>query len=181
MDVTCENVYIGARISDKEGNQLTVVKVNQKSFYATRYTYDEYLEKWDCKSKGVTFKEFCKVWEVGSYKYSSDFQITEEEVSRKEKCVANAANAYKVDYKVKRALSTQINAFRKAKKKLRFLQVDVGKDTVRIIEENGDNFFLNINNDYVLYSHNTGEYVKVSSVFDYNEKEIPWGRLSQVA
>jgi len=175
LKVTCENIFVGARIS-KDGKFFSVVKVNQKSFYAADFSYDEYLEKWDVKSKGVTFKEFCKVWDIKSYKYTDLFEITEEEFGRKDK-IQTSCDTYKLDYRTKKSIVEQVDNAKK-KGRVKLLQFDVGQKTIRILEVKDENLFLNIDGDYVLFSLSTKESIKVGTVFDYKEKEIPWNKLS---
>lgn len=174
MHVTNENIFVGARISQQD-KTFSVIKVNAKSFYATSMSYDEYLDKWDSKFKGVTFKEFCKVWEINSYKYTDSFEITEDELKRKN--TVSSSSSYKLDYRVKRTIETEITNRKKRRKRVRFLQFESGSKTIRVIEENGNNYLLNIDNDYVLFSLDTKDCIKLCSVFEYNEEKIPWEKL----
>ena len=46
MKLTNENAFVGAKVT-YNGKQMTVIKVNAKSFYATEMTLSEFNEKYD--------------------------------------------------------------------------------------------------------------------------------------
>lgn len=178
MIVSPENIFPGAKI--RLGvEQLTVIKVNAKSFYATKMTYSEYNELYGRKLSSTTFVQFCKANNIKSYKYTDDFHIEDEEVSRKDVAIENSSKqAYKLDKAEKMAIAALVKDYEKKKKIIRLVQFQVGKSLIRFLEVRGHNFLLNIEGDYVLYSMDTDEAAKICTVYDYNYPQIPWGKLS---
>ena len=97
MKLTNENAFVGAKVT-YNGKQMTVIKVNAKSFYATEMTLSEFNEKYDNRLVGATFVAFCKSMDIFSYKYSDNFEIDEKEISRKKIAEINAKqSAYTIN------------------------------------------------------------------------------------
>ena len=95
MKVAPENIFPGARI--KLGEEIYyVIKVNAKSFYASKMTYQEFLDGYNKKLKSVTFTAYCKQNDVKSHKYTEPFEIEENEFSRKIVAVENNKNVYAI-------------------------------------------------------------------------------------
>ena len=96
MRVAPENIFPGARI--RLGEKIFyVIKVNSKSFYASKLTYLNYIEKYNSRAKGVTFTAFCKANDIKSYKYTESFEIEENEFSRKLIAEQNTNSSYKLE------------------------------------------------------------------------------------
>lgn len=180
MRVAPENIFSGARI--RLGNtDYTVIKVNAKSFYCTEMSYADFMDKWNNKAKGVTFTSLCKYYDIKSHKYTENFEIELNEFGRKQVALENNDKSYKLkEWEMKDLLDT-INSFKKKKRDIRLCQFESRKSLIRILEVNGNSFLLNINNDYVLLSLDTGECIKISTVYDFRERydHIPWELLSE--
>lgn len=179
MKLTNENAFVGAKVT-YNGKQMTVIKVNAKSFYATEMTLSEFNEKYDNRLVGATFVAFCKSMDIFSYKYSDNFEIDEKEISRKKIAEINAKqSAYTINSIERKGIENTIKDFAKKKRNLKLYQFTPQKRLIRFLEiRDENNFLLNIDNDYVLYSIETQESIKISTVYDYNYKEVPWYKLS---
>lgn len=183
MKVAPENIFPGARI--KLGEEiLYVIKVNSKSFYASKETYQEFTEGFNRKPKGVTFVAYCKQNNVKSYSYSEGFEIDEGEVGRKIVAVENSKNSYEIEKFEKGFIIERISSLRKKKQSVRLSPMfNIGSKRVFFLEENGNNFLANIDDNYILFSLETDEWIKISTVHDFKEKfdHIPWEKLSTFA
>lgn len=183
MKVAPENIFPGARI--KLGEQTYyVIKVNAKSFYASTDSYQKFLEGFEKKPKGTTFLAFCKQNNVKSYKYTEAFEIEENEFNRKAITVENSKNIYEISQCEKSALKEYIAFLRKKKRPVRLSPLfEYGKRTFYFLEENGNSFLVNINGEYVLFSLETNEWIKISTVYDFSDKfdHVPWEKLSEFA
>ena len=178
MKVSPENIFPGAKI--KMGlKDLTVIKVNAKSFYATEMSFSDYSEKYNSKLPGTTFKKFCEANNIQMCKYTDEYRIDETETARKETAIANKVSKYNLGKAEKLLISQLVKYFEKNKRSLWLFQTVVGNSLIRFIEiRDKTNFFLNINNNYVFYSMETDECVKLCSVYDYNYDHVPWEKLS---
>ena len=178
MKVTPENIFPGAKVS-LGIKPMTVIKVNAKSFYCTEMSFSEYNDKLSRKLSGTTFLQFCKANDIKSYKYTDDFHIAEEEASRKD-VIDNTSkqSIYKLGRAEKMAITSLVKDYNKKKRSVRLIQIQVGNNLVRFLEVKENSFLLNIEGDYVLYSLDTDEAIKIATVYDYNYKQIPWGKLS---
>ena len=178
MKVSPENIFPGAKV--KLGSEdFTIIKVNAKSFYATTMSMAEFQKKWNNR-KGLTFTNFCKVNEIKSYKYNEPFEIEENEFNRKDLAEANSSHEYKFGDVEKKVFTEMVDFFKKKKRSIKLFQFEVGKNLIRVLEVNGNSYLLNYNNDYVLYSFDTNECIKISTVYDFKDKykEVPWEKLS---
>lgn len=79
INLTSQNAFLGAEVT-LNGKTLYVVKINEKSLYASEES--NFLALWKVKPKGITWKNFCDGHKAKSYKYDN-FTITEEEASKK--------------------------------------------------------------------------------------------------
>ena len=183
MKIAPENIFPGARI--KLGEEVYyVIKVNAKSFYASKMTYQEFLDCYNKKLKGVTFTTFCKQNDIKSYKYTEPFEIEETEFNRKVVAVENSKNVYALQNFEKLAIVEYIQFLRKKGKKVRLSPIfTVGNKRVFFLEERGNSFLTDIDGDYVMFSLETDEWIKISTVYDFKEKfdHIPWEKLSVFA
>jgi len=183
MKIAPENIFPGARI--KLGEEVYyVIKVNAKSFYASKMTYQEFLDGYNKKLKGVTFTAYCKQNNVKSYKYTEPFEIEENEFSRKMVAVENSKNVYALQNFEKTAITEHIKFLRKKKKNVRLSPIFlIGNKKVFFLEEREDNFLVNMDGDYVMFSLETDEWIKISTVYDFKEKydHVPWEKLSVFA
>lgn len=183
MKIAPENIFPGARI--RLGEQFFyVIKVNAKSFYASTETYQNFIEGFNKKPKGMTFTAYCKLNDIKSYKYTENFEIEENEFSRKAITVENSKNIYKLEKIEKSLIIERINFLKKKKRKIRLSPIfEAGKKRVFILEEKENSFLANIDDDYVLFSLDTDEWIKISTVYDFKEKfkTVPWEKLSTFA
>lgn len=177
MNINFENIFIGCVVL-KGGKSFTVIKKNQKSFYATEMTYSEFIDKWNGRM-GMTFTAFCKAYDIKSYKYSDGFQIEENEFNRKELAESNIKNDYKLESWEKKGIFEEVGFLKKKKRNVVLYQFECRKRMIRFLGENGNSFLINIDGDYILYSMNTGECIKIATVYDYNYDHIPWEKLSE--
>lgn len=180
MRVAPENIFPGARIRLGEENYF-VIKVNAKSFYASKITYLEFVEKYNSRAKGVTFTAFCKANNIKSYKYTEPFEIEENEFSRKLIAKQNAETSYKLEKFEKNFIIEAINYRKKKKRPVKLMPVfQAGNKRVFVLEEKENSYLANIDNDYVLFCLDTDEWIKISTAYDYHDKykQIPWERLS---
>lgn len=182
MQVAPELIFPGAKIRFGEAD-YTVIKVNAKSFYATTMSFLDFTERWNLRIKGTTFISFCKNNDIKMYHYTDGFEIEETEFNRKKIAEANLKADYSLDQKLKETIIEKINLFKRKKRSVRLLQFDFLNKRVRFLEENGNNYLMNINNDYVLISFDTYECIKISTVYDFQDKydHIPWEKLSAFA
>lgn len=182
MRVAPNNIFPGARIRLGD-NYFTVIKVNAKSFYCAEMSYSDYLDKWNNRAKGVTFTALCKYYDIKSHKYAESFEIEENEFNRKDLAEANNSQSYKLkEWELKDLLDT-ISLFKKKKREIRLYQFESRKSLIRILEVKNNSYLLNVNNDYILISLDTGECIKISTVYDFKNKydHIPWELLSEYA
>lgn len=183
MKIAPENIFPGARI--KLGDTyFYVIKVNAKSFYASTKTYQEFIEGYNTRLKGVTFTAYCKQNDIKSYKYSEPFEIEESEFSRKRLAIENSKKTYEIDKHEKTVIMDHISYLKKKKKQVKLSPIfSYGKKKIFFLEENGNNYLANIEGDYVLFSLDTDEWIKISTVYDFKEKfdHIPWEKLSTFA
>lgn len=181
MRVAPENIFPGARIRLGEKFYF-VIKVNAKSFYASEKTYQEFVDSYNKRLKGTTFTAFCKQNKISSYKYTDSFEIEENEFSRKAVAVENSKNVYDLDRYEKAAIIERIEYLRKKKKQIVLSSVfNFNNKKFFFLKEKEGCYFMNINGDYILCSLETDEWIKISTVYDYKEKQIPWERLSVFA
>lgn len=175
MKANSENVFVGCKLT-KNGETYTVIKKNEKSFYAWQNSYEEFLDRWE-KRLGATFKLFCKNNEIEMFKYDG-FEISEEEAARKEVAEQNKDSGYKLESYEKKGIKAELEYLDRKKRNPILYQFDCRKKTIRFLDKKDNSFLMNIDGDYVLYSLNTGEVVKIGTVFDRYES-IPWERLSE--
>ena len=183
MRVAPENIFPGARIKLGE-NDYFVIKVNAKSFYASKNTYQEFVEGFNKRLKNVTFTAYCKQHNIKSYKYVEPFEIEENEFNRKAVAVENSKNTYELDKHEKAGIVDYINFLRKKKRSVRLSSLlTIGNKKIFFLEEKNDCFLVNINDDYIMFSLETDEWIKISTVYDFKEKfdHIPWEKLSVFA
>lgn len=177
MNISYDNIFVGCSITKGE-NKYTVIKKNQKSFYASEMPYSEFVDKWNNRM-GATFTAFCKAYDIKSYKYTDGFQIEENEFNRKELAESNIKNDYKLESWEKKGISDELEYLKRKKRNPILYQFDCKKKMIRFLGMNGNSFLINIDGDYILYSLNTGECIKISTVYDYNYSSIPWEKLSE--
>ena len=179
MKVAPENIFPGARIKSTD-KTFTVIKVNQKTFYATEMSYAEFQEAWNKKPKGTTFTAFCKAYGILSYKFTDNFEIEETEVDRKIVAEINSKENYKLESWEKKDIIDSIEYMKKRNRSIRLYQFESRKKLIRFLEEKENSYLLNIDGDYILLSLDTDECIKIATVYDYCDKfrEVPWNRLS---
>jgi len=179
MICSSDNIFVGATIT-KEGKNFCVIKVNAKSFYATEMSYAEYTEKLNKKLKGVTFKSFCSVNNIKNYKYTDNFEIEENEFMRKDLAEKNSKSTYKLEIWEKQAIIDHIKTWLRKKGSVLFtpLLQPRGKKKIYFLGEDKNNYLIKIDDDYVLFSTETNEWLKVGTVFDYKYDHIPFELLS---
>lgn len=180
MKVAPEYIFPGARVKLGEEDYF-IIKVNAKSFYATTMNFSEYTELFNKRAKGTTFTAFCKAHGINQYKYSDGFEIEETAFNKQD--IAETDNSYKLEKIEKDIIIGRISDLRKRKKSIKFSSLfEVNKKRVFFLEENGNNFLANINNDYVLFSIDTDKWIKISTVYDYSDKykSIPWEKLEEL-
>jgi len=177
MKVTPDNIFAGAKI--RLGDEIYfVIKVNAKSFYASKKTYQEFLEGYS-SMKDTTFTAYCKAKDIKQHKYSEPFEIEENEFSRKLIATENSKRSYKLERVEKNEIVKHIALLKKKKKPIVLSPTfTLGKKRIFFLKENGSSYLANIDSDYVLFDINTDEWLKISTVFDYNYEEVPWERLS---
>ena len=79
MRVAPENIFPGARI--RLGEKIFyVIKVNSKSFYASKLTYLNYIEKYNSRAKGVTFSAFCKANDIQIGNIETERGLNQDEI-----------------------------------------------------------------------------------------------------
>lgn len=182
MKIAPDNIFPGARI--KSGDTvLTVIKVNQKTFYASEMGYSDFLERFNSRPKGITFTAFCKAYDIKSYTYSEKFEIEDGEVRRRVVANENAKENYKLESWERADIISMVKYFETKGRSLRLFQFESRGKTIRFLEQKEKCFMLNINDDYVLLSLDTDECIKISTVYDYREKysQVPWEKLSVFA
>ena len=178
MIVSPDNIFPGAKIT-KQLETLYVIKVNAKSYYASTMTYPEFMEKFNTRLKGTTFTQFCKLHDVKSYKYSEGFEIEASEASRRDVAIENAKQSrYEIGKLDELGFIDYLKILKKRKHYTLERYDGKNKTIIIIAEREEQNFLLRVEKDYVLYSLQTGESIKISSLYDYNYKEIPWEKLS---
>jgi len=179
MKVAPENIFPGARIKSGEIT-LTVVKVNQKTFYASEMNYAEFVEKFNSRLKGTTFLSFCKAYGIKSYKYTENFEIEENEFNRKTIAEENTKDIYKLESWERADIISMIDYFQKKEKSIRLFQFSSRSKLIRFLEQRENSYLLNIEGDYVLLSIDTNECIKIATVQDYCDKfkSVPWEKLS---
>ena len=182
MRVTPDNIFPGAKITFG-GEEFTVIKVNAKSFYCSKMSLIEFNEKFSRRFPGTTFVEFCKKNGVDSRKYTENFEIEENEFSRKLVAEKNIDKGYKFDKAEILAINDFIAFYKKKKKSLWLNQLMAVNKLVRFIEIKENRYLLNVDKNYVLADFELNEFVKISTVFDYRDKykEVPWEKLSYFA
>ena len=181
MKVAPENIFPGARIKSGE-TMLTVIKVNQKTFYASEMCFSEYMEKFNSRPKGVTFTAFCKAYDIKSYAYSQDFEIDDNEAKRKNAVEENSKDIFKLESWERADIIKMVNFFDEKKKSIRLFQFESRNKTIRFLERKDNSFLINFEGNYILLCLDTGECVKIATVYDYKNKyeKIPWEKLSNV-
>lgn len=177
MRVAPENIFPGARIA-LNGEQWFVVKVNAKTFYASTKTYQEFVEAYSKRLKGTTFTAYCKQNGIRTCKYSEEFEIDEAESSRRTIAEQNQKLSYRIEAYEKKAITDRI-AQLKGNVVLSPLFL-AGKKLVFFLSEKDGSYLANIDNDYVLFSPQYNEWIKIATVDDFKEKfdHIPWEQLS---
>ena len=180
MKVTPDNIFAGAKIKLKD-ETLYVVKVNAKSFYATSKTYQEYLDLFNARTKGTTFVQFCKQQNIKQRKYTEDYEIEESEYAKKATLLENSKKSYSLGKAEKTAIKKHIAKFQKKNKQLALSPLfTIGDKKIFFLEENQNCYLTNINGDYVLISPESDEWVKISTVYDFEQlyDHTPWEKLS---
>ena len=82
MLLTPENAFLGAKIK-KDKEELYVIKVNAKSFYAAPIPYEEFLKDYQNQTwHKETFINYCKRLKYQQCKYG-EYEITEDEAKKK--------------------------------------------------------------------------------------------------
>ena len=181
MKVAPENIYPGAKI--KLGEEIYyVVKVNAKSFYATTKTYQEYLDLFNIRIKGTTFVQFCKQQDIKQRKYTDGFEIEESEYAKKATLLENSRKGYNLGKVEKTAIKKYIEKLTKKNKPVVLSSLlTVGDKKVYFLKENQNCYLANINGDYILFSPESDEWIKISTVYDFDQlfDHIPWEKLSK--
>lgn len=182
MKVAPDNIFPGAKIRLGEKEEI-VIKVNAKSYYSTKMNYADFLDKFNNKPKGMTFKKFCEYYDIKSHKYTENYEIELDEFQRKRLAEENSDKSYTLKEWEMKDLVDTINTFKKKKRELRLYQFESRNSLIRFLEVNGNSYLLNINGDYILISFDTGECIKISTVYDFKTKydHIPWELLSEFA
>lgn len=177
MRVTPDNIFPGARITLKD-EQWFVVKVNAKSFYATTTPYQEFVEEYARRPKGTTFTAYCKRSGIRMCKYSDEFEIDESESGRRKVAEQNQKSSYRLETYEKKAITDRI-AQLKGKVVLSPLFL-AGRKRVFFLSEKEGSYLANIDDDYILFSPQQDEWIKIATVYDFKEKfdHTPWERLS---
>ena len=177
MRVAPDNIFPGARITLK-GEQWFVVKVNAKSFYASTSSYQEFVEGYARRLKGTTFTAYCKQNGIRMCKYSDEFEIEENEFSRRMIAEQNQKSSYHLEAYEKKAITDRITQL-KGKVVLSSIFL-AGKKKVFFLSEREGSYLANIDGDYILFSPQQDEWIKIATVYDFKEKfdHTPWERLS---
>lgn len=181
MKIAPDILFPGARL--KLGNDdYTCIKVNAKSFYATTMSFSEYKDMWDKRLKGTTFTKFCEAFDIKQYKYSDPFEIELSETGRKIIAETNTKSEYKISRQDKTELIEYINHWKKKKGTLKFTP-QTALSTIKkvyFLEEKDDCYLADMEGDYIMFSLETDEWIKISTVYDFLEKydHVPWELLS---
>ena len=180
MKASADNVFVGA-ILTKDNEKFLVVKVNAKSMYVAKgMTLDEYSRRYSLKTKGVTFKDFCKANNVEMVKFDN-FEIEESEAAKKaivEETKSSAKNVTSAFGKAEKAVLTELLKYNKIQK---WANICVGDNIMRVMENKDNNrFLLNVNNDYILWNKELDSSYFVCHLIDYKigETQIPWDKIT---
>lgn len=180
IKLTSENAFLGAEISlGKE--TFYVVKVNEKSFWASRES--TFLKAWEGRIKGIKWKNFCEGHQAKSYKYG-DFEIAEEEAAKKEK----VETTKKIQKEQKKYLTGQVKAdvkkmwnqflLREKKGRGKAWQYPIfsGDTSVNPIaaSSQAEALLLHINDKYIFYYVNDDVYIHFDKEEHKLGKEIVW-------
>lgn len=179
MKVQPENIFIGATITNKDNENYLVVKVNAKTFYAGKgITLSQYNELWNARAKGVTFKRFCEMQKIKSFKYDDTFEISKEEFAKKE--VISQSKNVNTNILSKSAKAVLNNLIKYNKLQL-MVNLDAGGSIMRIIEmRDNDKFLLNVDSIYILYNKSLDISYKVCNVLEWGDTvtEVPWEKIT---
>lgn len=180
MNASADNTFIGASVTDKNGDKFLVVKVNAKSMYVAKgWTLEQYNTAFNMKPKGTTFKAFCEKNNIEMVKYS-DYEIEDTEAAKKE-VVEESKKASNATSALGQAEKLVLTNLLKYKQLHRLQNIQVGDTTMRVLENKDNNrFLLNVDKNYVLYNKDLDITCNVCSVFDYGTKvkEIPWEKIT---
>lgn len=175
MKATKDNTFIGATLT-KGKDKYLVVKVNQKTVYLlknkTKEDYDHLLL---LKGKS-SFKDFCKKNKIEALPYEG-FEISEEESKKKAVVEQNKNQASSALGKAEKMVLTELL---KQKKLHRLQNIAVGDKILRVVEiKDRNKFFINVENEYILYNMELDVVCKAGSVFDYDTtKQIEWEKIT---
>lgn len=179
MKVDAEHIFAGANITDSNNENFTVIKVNAKSFYAAKgVSYNDYLSMFDNRIKGTTFKKFCELHDFKMYKFDDSFNISEEELSKKNVISQTKNVNFNTLGKAEKLVLSNLVKYNKVKK---LANIQVGNNVMRILDyRDKDKFLLNLDSNYILYNSSLDVSYKICSVYDWGEriKEIPWDKIT---
>lgn len=179
MNLTATNAFIGATVS-KGVETLTVYKVNAKSFYAGKYTLDEFKRMYKLKDKSQSFKEFCKKCSVLQYDYSG-WEITEEEAARKqiEEIKSTAKQIFSPSQK--KAIKDIFEEYKKNGKQLRLAYIYAyNSDVLRILIQKDDSLVIRYGDIRYLYNVTSEETIALGDDEALTEDSVPWNKLQSL-
>lgn len=138
-------------------------------------SWQEYKAEWERKLKGITFKAFCKQYDIEMVSYDG-LEVEEGEIKKKE---AITNNSYKMKKEYSLVFNDYVKDFEKKKKSIRLQTIYCGNGFVRVLEEKEGCYLLNIDNEYVLHCRETGESCSLGGIREYSYASVPWEKLSK--
>ena len=180
INLTPQNAFLGAEVT-LNGKTLYVVKINEKSLYAS--SEPSFLAAWEGKSKGVTWKNFCEGHQAKSYKYDG-FEIAEEEAAKKAEIEAKSQlKKEQVQHisgqlraEVKKSWKRFVEKETKGKGKAWQYPIESGDKRVCPVAASiqAEAMLLNINSNYMFYFVNDEVYVPFDKKEHKDGKDIVW-------
>lgn len=176
MELSADNAFVGAVVTKGE-LQLTVYKVNSKTFYGGIYTINQYKDLLEQKQKGDSFKIFCSKNNINQYDYK-EWNISDEEAARKDTAAESLKAQVILPLGVRKAIKEFYEDSVKKNRPLRLRYTDFRGETIRVITSVNDCLLITYKGDEYLYCVSTEETIKVPlEKRTFTEKTVPWNKL----
>jgi len=175
-----ENAFIGAEVKHKNGIYY-VVKVNEKSVYLSQYK--NFLDLWDNRPKGITWKKFCGGNDTFMTKYES-IEISETEISRGNNFIVSRKKKEKRYLKpeMEKVVHQLYKRFLNGKGSWKHITETTRNKQMIILEfRNNGQALIRFENDFFFYDLETNKYTFYKKLNEQRKtKKLVWPRESKI-
>lgn len=173
ISLTNENAFVGALVK-KDGKDLYVYKVNDKTLYVGAMRYELVEARWKNKTKGTTWKDFMASID-GTMTTYDGFTISEDQaVLKGTKTIASKEKRY-LSTAAEREVIKLYGRYTKQKGSWKHV-IEVGNEIFNIVDATPNKeVLLSIDYDYIVYDIEVGKYTPWIKKSEYKKgMRIPW-------